>query len=243
LKKQGDIVHIGFSSHNPDVAMRTIKTGLPEVMMFSINMAFDQYPAEDNVLDELHKGLDAAAFRGIDPKRAELYKLCEQCGISIHVMKPLGAGKLLSKAHTPFEKPLTVAQCIHYALTRPAVASVLPGCQTPEEVRGVMRYFGASASERDYTPVLGTMRNDFKGNCVYCSHCLPCPAHIDIAAVMKYLDIARLDRENIPPSVRSHYASLQSAGSTCIGCGSCEQRCPFGVPVISNMAEAAEIFE
>lgn len=243
LKRQGDIGHIGFSSHNPEIAMRVVETGLVEVMMFSINMAFDLYPAEDNVLEELHSGLDAKAFRGIDPMRAELYKLCEQRDVSIHVMKPLGAGKLLSPEHTPFENPLTVPQCLHYALTRPAVATVLPGCETAEEVHDVMRYLSVSDEERDYTPVLGTLRNDFVGQCVYCSHCLPCPVDIDIAAVNKYLDIAELDLDNVPPSVRSHYASMENGAGECIACGSCEDRCPFGVPIIANMAQAAEIFE
>ena len=87
-----------------------------------------------------------------------------------------------------------------------------------------------------------TLRNDFRGNCVYCSHCQPCPAGIDIAAVNKYLDIARLDADRVPPSIRSHYAGLAHGGKDCIGCGHCERRCPFGVAVIENMAAAAEIF-
>jgi predicted aldo/keto reductase-like oxidoreductase len=243
LKRQGDIGHIGFSSHNPEMAMRAIKTGLPEMLLFSINMAFDLYPAETYVLDELDQGLDSAAFRGIDPKRAALYKFCEQNGVGITVMKTLGAGKLLSAEHTPFQQPMTVAQCIHYALTRPAVASVLLGCKTRGEVLDAVRYLDMSDSERDYTSVLGTLRNDFRGNCVYCSHCQPCPANIDIAAVNKYLDIARLDEENIPPSIRSHYAGLAYGGGACISCGSCESRCPFDVPIIDNMAAAARIFE
>ena len=53
-------------------------------------------------------------------------------------MKTLGAGKLLSPEHTPFQKPMTAAQCIHYALTRPAVASGMLGCKTREEV--LIRY-------------------------------------------------------------------------------------------------------
>jgi predicted aldo/keto reductase-like oxidoreductase len=243
LKRQGDIGHIGFSSHNPEMAMRAIKTGLPEMLLFSINMAFDLYPAETYVLDELDQGLDSAAFRGIDPKRAALYKFCEQNGVGITVMKTLGAGKLLSAEQTPFQQPMTVAQCIHYALTRPAVASVLLGCKTRGEVLDAVRYLDMSDSERDYTSVLGTLRNDFRGNCVYCSHCQPCPANIDIAAVNKYLDIARLDEENIPPSIRSHYAGLAYGGGACISCGSCESRCPFDVPIIDNMAAAARIFE
>ena len=64
---------------------------------------------------------------------------------------------------------------------------------------------------------------------------------IDIAAVNKYLDIARLDKANVPPMARAHYQSLKATGKDCIACGNCEARCPFGVPVIRNMAEAAEL--
>lgn len=241
LKRQGDIGHIGFSSHNPEIAIKAINTGLPEMLMFSVNPAFDMLPPDEYALDRLESGLDAGLFRGIDPKRAELYKLCEQKQVGITVMKSLGAGKLVSPEHTPFIRPLTVPQCIHYALSRPAVASVMLGCQTGDEIRAAMRYFDLDDSERDYSEILGAVRNDFKGNCVYCGHCQPCPAEIDIASVNKYLDIARLNPKNVPPSVKSHYASLSHSGDECIGCGNCESRCPFDVPVIHNMEEAERL--
>jgi predicted aldo/keto reductase-like oxidoreductase len=234
LKKQGDIGHIGFSSHNPQTAIKAINTGLPEVLMFSINPAFDMMPFEKNAFDA-----DRNLMRGLDPKRAELYKLCAQKQIGITVMKAFGAGKLLSPEHTPFTQPMTVAQCLHYGLSRPAVASILPGCQTRAQMEEAMQYFNTGASGRDYSGVLGSMQNDFRGSCVYCSHCQPCPVNIDIAAVTKYLDIARLDTANIPPSVRSHYASLNT--NECTECGNCEKRCPFGVPIIKNMKHAAEL--
>jgi predicted aldo/keto reductase-like oxidoreductase len=242
LKEQGDIGHIGFSSHNPRMALRAIETGLPELMLFSINPAFDLLPADRNALDELTAGLDAAAFGGFDPERAALYRTCEQRGIGITVMKTLGAGKLISSEHTPFQKAMTVPQCIHYALSRPAVAAVLLGCKTREEVLDSVRYLSAGEEERDYTSVLGTLKSDFRGNCVYCSHCQPCPSGIDIASVNKYLDIARLDAAKVPPSIRSHYAGLAHHGEECIACGNCETRCPFGVPIIDNMAAAARVF-
>jgi predicted aldo/keto reductase-like oxidoreductase len=241
LKKQGDIGHIGFSSHNPEMAIKVINTGLPEMLMFSINPAFDMLPPEEYVLEHFQKGFSSELFRGIHPERAELYKLCELKQIGITAMKPFGAGKLISPEHSPFLKPLTAPQCIHYALSRPSVASVLPGCQTSEEVLDTMRYFGSDDSERDYAGVLGAMRNDFAGSCVYCSHCQPCPAEIDIASVNKFLDIAHLDINNVPPSVHLHYSSLSHNGSECTGCGNCESRCPFGVPIMKNMAEAAKL--
>ena len=239
LKKQGDIRHIGFSSHNPETATKVIETGLPEMMMFSINPAYDMLPPDQYILKQLENGFKPDLFRGVDPIRAELYKLCESRQVGITVMKTFGAGKLLSKEHTPFYKPLTASQCIHYALSRPSVASVMLGCKTPDEVHDCMRYFDADDSERDYTDIISSVRNDFTGSCVYCNHCQPCPAEIDIAAVNKYLDIARLDPGNLPPSVRSHYQNLERGGGDCINCGHCESRCPFGVPVMKNMADAS----
>ncbi|MBS1369402.1 MAG: hypothetical protein HPZ91_05535 [Lentisphaeria bacterium] len=143
---------------------------------------------------------------------------------------------------SPFSEPLTVAQCIHYALTRPAVVSALIGCQSAAQVKEAVGYLELSDRDRDYAPIIGSRRNDFKGHCVYCSHCQPCPAGIDIAAVNKYLDIARLDEANIPPSIAQHYRALPHGASECVGCGSCEERCPFAVPVIGNMKQAAKLF-
>lgn len=241
LKQNGDIRHIGFSSHNPHTAIRAINTGIPESMLFSINPAFDMLPSSEYVFDHFDKGFGTDLFRGIDPKRAELYKLCEQKKIGITVMKTLGAGKLISPEHTPFEKPLTVQQCIHYALTRPAVSSVMMGCQSRDEVLEAIRYLDMSDQERDYAEALGSLRNDFWGNCVYCGHCQPCPVEIDIATVNKYLDIARLNPKEVPEMTRSHYRGLKASGKDCIACGNCEERCPFGVPVIRNMSEAEQL--
>jgi hypothetical protein len=164
-------------------------------------------------------------------------------------MKPLGAGKLISPEHTPFHKPLTVAQCIHYALSRPAVVSVLSGCKTPEEIREAVKYLELDDAERDYTDILSqvlksnSIQGSLRGSCLYCSHCQPCPSQIDIATVNKYLDIAVVPDSlsgtiNIPPSIRSHYQSLQHKGNECTKCANCESRCPFGVPIIINMEKA-----
>ena len=242
LKEKGDIGHIGFSSHNPETAAKVVRTGLVESMLFSINLAFDMHPADQNVLSSLDNNFQGSLFQGIDPKRAELYRLCEQQGVGITVMKTLGAGKLLSKEHSPFQMPMTAAQCIHYALSRPAVASTLLGLQSRAQIEEAMSYFAASEQELDYMPILESASKDFRGSCVYCNHCRPCPADIDIAAVNKYLDIARLDTGNIPPSIRSHYQALDHHAEECIACGSCEGRCPFGVSIIQGMQEAARLF-
>lgn len=241
LKREGKIRHIGASSHNPAIARRVIETGLVEMMLFSINPAFDMMPIEDNVLTSLDGELQKHPLVGIEPARAEFYRLCEQRGVGLTSMKTFGAGKLLSKEHTPFREPLTPAQCIHYALSRPAVASVMLGCNSPAQIKEAVGYLSMTEAEKDYTRALSGF-DGFRGSCVYCNHCLPCPAQIDIAAATKYMDIALLDTAHVPPSIRQHYGALSAHGGDCIHCGSCEKRCPFGVPIQENMERAARVF-
>lgn len=245
LKQQGTIRAIGASVHNPQTAKRLVEEGLVEMLLFSINPAFDLMPGQSDITAML-TGDPATQVTQADPERAALYRLCQQKGIGITVMKTLGAGKLLSAEQTPFAQPLTPAQCIHYALTRPAVASVLIGCRSKQEVEAAVAYLDATDEERDYSEAIRHFKeggkNGFAGACVYCNHCRPCPADIDIAAVNKYLDIAKLDPTHIPPSITQHYRALGAHAEDCIACGSCEAKCPFGVPVIQNMQDAARLF-
>ena len=76
---------------------------------------------------------------------------------------------------------------------------------------------------------------------MYCGHCAPCPKEIDVAMVTKFLNLVRA-RGAVPETVREHYAVLEHKASECVGCGACETRCPFGVEVRQNMAEATEVF-
>ena len=121
--------------------------------------------------------------------------------------------------------------------------SALIGCATPEEVLEAVSYLDKSETELDYSAVLRDYQGDFRGRCVYCNHCLPCPSEINIANVHKYLDIALLDEMNIPPTIASHYRDLDRRGSDCSSCGSCQERCPFSVPIIKNMEKAAALLE
>ena len=136
---------------------------------------------------------------------------------------------------------MTVAQCIHYALTRPAVVSAMVGCQSAMQIEEAVNYLNATQAERDFTEIISDYRENLTGKCVYCNHCQPCTADIDIAAVNKYLDIALLDIKNIPPSIKQHYKSLPVASADCTSCGNCEAKCPFSVPIIENMKYASEL--
>jgi predicted aldo/keto reductase-like oxidoreductase len=242
LKKKGVIRNIGFGSHNPVMAKRVIETGIIDVMFFSINPGFDLFPSDFSLPAFMENGFDKNVLGGINPQRMDLYRLCEQRGIGITVMKSYGAGRLLSAEQSPFARPLTPGQCIHFALTRPAVASVMVGVISNAEIEAACDYLYQTDEQRDYSDAVSEYQRDFTGNCVYCGHCQPCPVGIDVAAVTKYLDIAKMDENNIPETIRSHYLNLPHKGTECISCGYCEGRCPFSVKAMANMEKAQAIF-
>ena len=240
LKSAGTIRHIGLSTHNPRIAKTAIESGIVEMILFSINPAFDMHPATE-VLDEMFENY-ANEMSGIDEERAALYRLCEENGVGITVMKPYFGGRLFDPARSPFGSVFTPVQCIHYALTRPGVSSVLCGYDTKEQIDAAVAYETATADEKDYASVLASAPlHAYSGQCTYCGHCKPCPMDIDIAMVNKFYDLATA-QPAVPESVRAHYMALERKASDCIGCQSCESRCPFGVSVAERMQKTAELF-
>ena len=127
LQRSGRVHHLGVSSHNPVIARKIVETGLIQVVLFAVNPAYDMQPANEDLellwADESYVN----PLHNIDPDRDAFHKLCALNGVGITVMKAFGGGDLLDASLSPFGMAMTPAQCIHYALSRPGVASVLGG--------------------------------------------------------------------------------------------------------------------
>jgi predicted aldo/keto reductase-like oxidoreductase len=243
LKEKGTIRAIGASCHNSEIARRVAETGIVDLIMFSVNPVFDMTPVNSDIYEILDNAkLKENYTLAINPERLRFYQICEQRQVSITVMKTLLAGKLLSAEFSPLSKAMTASQCIHYALTRPAVASVLLGCKSETESNDALYYLEASETERDYSEVIRDFKGTSQCGCLYCNHCQPCPSNIDIAAVTRYADIAELNAMSIPPTVIQHYKALERHGYDCVFCMKCESKCPFDIPVSENMKKAVTLF-
>ncbi|MCM1194233.1 MAG: aldo/keto reductase [Acetatifactor muris] len=226
MKEQGKVHYIGFSSHTPSVAERILDTGFMDMMMFSINPAYDLEQGDEYGI-------------GSVSERAKLFRRCEMEGVGISVMKPFHGGKLLDEKTSPFHKKMTRYQCIQYALDRPGVLSVVPGVRSMEDLNRLLGFSEAPAEEKDYSIIGEFTPASAMGNCVYCNHCLPCPAGIDVGLVNKYYDLA-LAGDSM---AASHYGKLSVKAGDCIGCGHCDGRCPFHTAQSRKMKEIAAYFE
>ncbi len=195
----------------------------------------------DKVYLQIHFGADYTSGEygiGESGERYDLYCRCQREGVGITVMKPFCGGQLLDAAQSPFGVALTKAQCIQYALDKPGVIAVLPGFGNEQEMREVLACLDAPAEERDYS-CLGELAPDGAvGRCVYCKHCHPCPAGLDIALINKYYDLA-MQGDNL---AREHYLTLEKRAGDCIGCGHCDSRCPFHVAQSRRMQDILAYF-
>ena len=225
LKKGGTVRHIGLSSHTPRLVNRVLDMGVIDLVMFSINPGYD-YRHGDYAIGSVEE-------------RAALYRRCEAEGVGISVMKAFSGGQLLNPRTSPFGNALTEYQCIQYALDKPGVLTVLPGIRNCEDLRRILGFLNAAAEEKDYS-VLGSFApQDAAGKCVYCNHCQPCPAGLDVGLINKYYDLARAGDQ----LARSHYDKLEKKAGGCVGCGHCDNRCPFHGAKSDRMAEIHAYFD
>lgn len=224
LKSQGVIHYIGLSTHAPQLANQVLDMQILDMLMFSINPMYD-FGQGDYAI-------------GATGERMALYRRCEKEGVGISVMKPFNAGQLLDAKKSPFHQALTPAQCIQYALDKPGVLTVVGGPGNIEQLKEILQFNDTTPEERDYSVIGSFTPDDSVGKCVYCRHCHPCPAGLEIALINKYYDLAQ--QGDI--LAKEHYLTLNKHASDCIACGHCNKRCPFHVKQQERMEEIKTYF-
>jgi predicted aldo/keto reductase-like oxidoreductase len=258
LRRAGKARFIGLSTHNCTMGLRAAASGAIDVLMFPVNPAMDLVPGRPEA-----KSLRAETYRlqpgqtvGPAEDRRELYLACADRGIALVAMKPYAGGLLLSggtisgawtgvadvasgELARALRISLSPVQCLSYALSQPGVNVALPGCRNPGEVRAALAYFDATPEQRDFSGIDANELWKLRRRCVYCNHCLPCPAGIEIGDVMRLLDTAERSKST---KITTAYRALEKNASDCTGCGDCTERCPFGVSVVDRMNRAVEVF-
>ena len=225
LKSQGVIHHIGLSSHTPALANQVLDMQIIDMLMFSINPGYD-YRKGDYGIGEVDE-------------RQTLYRRCEKEGVGISVMKAFSGGQLLDSRTSPFGQALTQHQCLQYALDKPGVLTVLPGIRGRKDLEQLLGFLQAEPKEKDYAILGDFAPQEASGQCVYCNHCKPCPAGLDIGLINKYYDLAKVgDR-----LAYNHYQKLTKNASDCLQCGHCNRRCPFQVDQMAKMKTIDSYFQ
>ncbi len=167
----------------------------------------------------------------VETQGEALMHRCAEQNVGFIAMKPLAGGALED-----------AKLAMRFICANPDVTVVIPGMYSPAEVTENV------AAAEDTTPLtdaeqekLRTIRNELGSNfCRRCNYCAPCTVGISIPSV--FLFEGYLSRYNLEGWARERYATLNVKAGACIGCGVCEIRCPYHLPIRQMLKKSAEEF-
>lgn len=146
-------------------------------------------------------------------------------------MKPLAGGAI---------EDATLA--LRYICANDNVTVVIPGVADPKELEQNL----AAVSDRSpitpeetarFLEVRNTLGTNF---CRRCNYCQPCSAGINISSA--FLFDGYLQRYGLADWAKDRYAAMDKKAGDCIGCGACEDRCPYHLPIRKMLKDVAAHF-
>ena len=156
---------------------------------------------------------------------------CARKNIGFIAMKPLAGGAI---------ENATLA--IRYLCADPNVTVVIPGMAEEKEIAQNLAACADTAplTAEEKAEILNIRSQLGTNFCRRCNYCQPCTEGINISGV--FLFEGYLSRYGLADWARSRYATLSKTASDCIGCGACESRCPYNLPIRKMLKEAAVKF-
>jgi predicted aldo/keto reductase-like oxidoreductase len=164
-----------------------------------------------------------------DDAAKEVIPMARQAGLGILAMKPFGGGCI---------EAYDIA--LRFVLSDPSVIA-LPGMADLEEVRKNITVAEAPGPlTDDEIRRAARIKKDLGSRyCRRCDYCQPCPNDIPIAFALHIPSVRRRvgDAMMNTDAYRGLYEKLEA----CSQCGTCEERCPFGLPVMDLIEESRSI--
>ena len=167
----------------------------------------------------------------VESQGVELIAKCKDKNIGFIDMKPLAGGAI---------EDATLA--LRFVCANDNVTVVIPGMAELKEVdQNIAACADTSPLTNDEKAAMEKVVKELGTNfCRRCNYCQPCAAGINISGV--FLFEGYLSRYGLADWAKGRYATLPVKASACIGCGQCEKRCPYGLPIRQMLKSAAEKF-
>ena len=168
----------------------------------------------------------------VETQGEDLIRICGQKGIGFIAMKPLAGGAI---------EDATLA--LRFIGQNSNVSVVIPGMAEEKELQQNL------AAVADTTPlsleekqkinrIRSTLGTQF---CRRCNYCAPCPMGIGIPGI--FVLEGYFSRYNLQDWALTRYNGTPVKASACIGCGACEARCPYQLPIRKMLKNVVNLME
>ena len=167
----------------------------------------------------------------VESQGIDLIAKCAEKGIGFIDMKPLAGGAI---------EDATLA--LRYVCANDNVTITIPGMAELAELDQNL------AAVNDTTPLtdadfarMDAIRKELGTHfCRRCNYCAPCTVGISIPSC--FLFQGYLQRYGLADWAKGRYAAMSVKASACIGCGACEGRCPYSLPIRDMLKKVAQDF-
>ena len=166
----------------------------------------------------------------VETQGEELIARCAEKNIGFICMKPL-AGGAIDDAVT----------ALRFVMRNPSVTVVIPGMADEAEIQQNVSATADTAPLTDAEQAkIATIREQLGTNfCRRCNYCAPCTVGINIPSV--FLFEGYFSRYDLKQWAADRYAQLPKTAADCIGCGACEERCPYQLPIRRMLEHVAQV--
>ena len=156
----------------------------------------------------------------VETQGEALMKRAHEQGVGFICMKPLAGGALED-----------AALAMRFIAQNPDVSVVIPGMCDVREVRQNIDAFENTAPlTQDELARIETIRKELGTQfCRRCNYCQPCTAGISMSGI--FVLEGYLNRYGLGDWARQRYAAMAKKAGDCVGCGVCETRCPYQLPI------------
>ena len=167
----------------------------------------------------------------VETQGEALIRRCREKGIGFICMKPLAGGAI---------EDATLA--LRFVMQNSDVSVVIPGmAEETELAQNIAAVSNLSPLTGEELAKMQAIRDTLGTQfCRRCNYCAPCTVGIPISGI--FLMEGYLSRYGLEDWAKMRYAGFAKTASDCIGCGVCETRCPYNLPIREMLQRAAMTF-
>ena len=167
----------------------------------------------------------------VETQGEKLIAKCAEKNVGFICMKPLAGGAIED-----------AALAMRFCCANENVSVVIPGMAEPRELdQNLAAVNDESPLSPAETAKITAIRRELGTQfCRRCNYCAPCGEGISIPSV--FLFEGYLSRYGLGDWAKDRYSAMAKHASDCVGCGVCETRCPYNLPIRQMMKVAAVKF-
>ena len=167
----------------------------------------------------------------VETQGEALMQKCREQNVGFICMKPMAGGALED-----------ARLAMRFIGRNENVSVVIPGMYDVREIdQNIEAIEDASPLTEAERAQLDVIRRELGTQfCRRCNYCQPCTAGIAISGI--FVLEGYLNRYGLGDWAKQRYAAMGKKAGDCVGCGACEKRCPYQLPIRQMLARCKDEF-